>query len=167
MELLDALGINFKLLIIQATGFILLLFILKKYLFGRIMGIIRARTEEVHATYEKTEKDRNEAERLKATYQTRLSEAAAEADRKVQDAVKEAKAISNDIINKSNEKALEIKSKAEMDIEFARKQALTNVREQVVNLTLLASSRLIAQSVNEETAKRLVDDVINEVGGLS
>lgn len=167
MGLLDALGINFKLLIIQATGFILLLFILKKFLFGRIMGIIRARTEEVQATYEKTEKDRDEAEKLKTSYQARLSEANAEADRKVQDAVREAKVISNDIINESNEKASEIKSKAEMDIEFARKQALANVREQVVNLTLLTSSKLIAQSVNEETAKRLVDEVINEVGGLA
>ena len=128
MELLDALGINFKLLIIQATGFILLLFILKKYLFGRIMGIIRARTEEVQSTYEKSEKDRDEAEKLKASYQARLSEANVEADRKVQDAVREAKAISNDIINKSNEKASEIKSKAEMYIEFSRKQALANVR---------------------------------------
>ena len=167
MELLDALGINFKLLIIQATGFILLLFILKKYLFGRIMGIIRARTEEVQSTYEKSEKDRDEAEKLKASYQARLSEANVEADRKVQDAVREAKAISNDIINKSNEKASEIKSKAEMDIEFARKQALANVREQVVNLAMLTSSKLIAQSVNEETAKILVDEVITEVGGLA
>ncbi|MGR3317964.1 MAG: F0F1 ATP synthase subunit B [Candidatus Anammoxibacter sp.] len=167
MELLNALGINFKLLIIQATGFLMLLFILKKFLFGRIMKIIKARTDEVKETYAKTEKDRDDAEKLKMSYQKRLTESNAEADTKIQDAVKEAKFISDDIINKSNDKANEIKSKAQADIEYERKQALESVREQVVNLTILASAKLIEQSINEDTAKKLVDEVVNEVGGLS
>ena len=167
MELLDALGINFKLLIIQAAGFLILLFILKKFLFGRILALIKARTEDIQNTYDKTDKDREEAEKLRIAYQSKLQEAKAEADRKIQDAVKEAKEVSDGIINKSNEKAAEIKSKAEIDIEFTKKQALASVRDHVVNLTILSTSRLIEQSVNEETAKKLVDNVVNEVGGLT
>ncbi len=167
MELLNALGINFKLLIIQGAGFLLLLFILKKFLFGKILGIIKARTDEVKDTYEKTEKDRADAEKLRISYQTKLTEANEEADKKIQDAVREANETSTGIINSSNEKAAEIKAKAQQDIEYTRKQALANVREQVVNLTALASAKLIGQSVSEETAKKLVDEVINEVGGLS
>jgi len=167
MELLGALGINFKLLIIQGAGFLLLLLILKKFLFGRIMGMINARTEEVKQTYEKTEKDLSDAAKLKTSYQTKLTEANAEADKKIQDAVREAKEIGDDIVNKSNQKAVEIKSKAQLDIENERKQALANVREQVINLTMLASAKLIEQSVNEDTAKRLVDEVVSDVGGLS
>ena len=41
------------------------------------------------------------------------------------------------------------------------------MREQVINLTMLASAKLIEQSVNEETAKKLVDEVVNDVGGIS
>ncbi|MGR3219313.1 MAG: F0F1 ATP synthase subunit B [Candidatus Anammoxibacter sp.] len=167
MELLETLGINFKLLIIQGTGFLLLLFILKKFLFGRIMAMIKARTDEVKETYKKTEKDRDDAEKLRVSYQKKLTEANKEADIKIQDAVKEAKIISDDIINKSNEKAVEIKSKAQTDIEYERKQASESVRVQVVNLTILTSAKLIEQSINEDVAKKLVDEVVSEVGGLS
>lgn len=167
MELLNALGINFKLLIVQATGFLILLFILKKFLFGRILAMINARTKEVKDTYEKTESDRKDAEENKIIYQKRLKEASAEADRKIQEAVKEARVIAEDIIRKANDNAVEIKAKAEAEIEFSRKQALSGVRDQVVDLTILSSSRLIEQSVSADTAKRLVDDVITEVGGLN
>lgn len=167
MELIDSLGINAKLLIVQGVGFLILLFVLKKFLFSRILNVIKTRADEVKETYDKTEKDRREAERLKIAYQERLREANKEADRKIQEAVKEARGISDDIIRKSNENAAEIKTKAQTEIEFARRQALADVREYVVNLTILSSSRLIEQSVSEDTAKRLVNNVINEAGGLA
>lgn len=167
MELIDSLGINAKLLIVQGVGFLILLFVLKKFLFSRILNVVKTRADEVKETYDKTEKDRREAERLKIAYQERLREANKEADRKIQEAVKEARGISDEIIRKSNENAAEIKTKAQTEIEFARRQALADVREYVVNLTILSSSRLIEQSVSEDTAKRLVNNVINEAGGLA
>ncbi len=167
MELIDALGINAKLLIIQGVGFLILMFVLKKFLFGRILDVIRARTEEVKSTYDKTESDRQEAEKLKTSYQQKLKDASVEAGRKIEAAVIEAKSMSDEIIKKSNESAVDMKSKAEREIELSRKQALAGVRDQVVNLTMLASSKLIEQSVEEDTAKKLVDEVVAEVGGIS
>lgn len=167
MELIESLGINAKLLIIQGVGFLVLLFVLKKYLFGRILDAIKARTDEVKETYDKSEKDREEAEKCKIEYQKKLKEAGIEADRKIQEAIKEAKSVADDIVQKSNESAADIKAKAQNEIEYARKQALADVRNQVVNLTILSSSKLIEQSVNDDTARKLVDDVINDVGGLN
>lgn len=167
MELINALGINAKLLIVQAVGFLILLFILKKFLFSRILAVIRARTEEVRGTLEKTEMDRDTAERLRIAYENRLADAKEEANRKIQDAVKEANNIADGIVKKAHDEVIEIKSKARTDIELSRKMALVDVRNQVVSLTLLASSRLIEQSISEDTARRLVNNVINEVGGLS
>jgi F-type H+-transporting ATPase subunit b len=48
-----------------------------------------------------------------------------------------------------------------------RKKALAEVRNQVIDLTILSSSRLIQQSMQRNTAEKLVDDVIKEVGKLS
>ncbi len=47
------------------------------------------------------------------------------------------------------------------------KKALAEVRNQVIDLTILSSSRLIQQSMQRKTAESLVDDVIKEVGKLS
>jgi F0F1-type ATP synthase membrane subunit b/b' len=48
-----------------------------------------------------------------------------------------------------------------------RKKALAEVRSQVVDLTILSTSRLIKQTTKRETAEKLVDDVIKGVGKLS
>lgn len=167
MELINALGINSKLLIIQAVGFLILLFILKRFLFGRILSLIRARTEEIRGTFEESERDREEAKRLRIDYENKILEAKEEANKRIQDAVKEGNNIVNGIIKKGHEDAAKIKAKAEVDIEIARKNALADIRNQVVTLTLLTSSMLIKQAINEETAQKLVDNVISEVGGLS
>ena len=47
MDILDSLGVNFKAIIVQAVGFLILLFILKKYLFGRISAMLKERSEGV------------------------------------------------------------------------------------------------------------------------
>lgn len=72
MDILNTLGINFKSIIIQGTGFLILLFVLKKFLFGKISAVIKARTDEVRSTYEKIEKDRAEAENIKSKEDTKV-----------------------------------------------------------------------------------------------
>ena len=59
------------------------------------------------------------------------------------------------------------KARAQLNIEIERKKALAEVRNQVVDLTILSTSKLIKQSTKRETAEKLVDDVITGVGNLS
>ena len=86
-NLLEALGVNFKMVIIQAAGFLFLLFLLKKFLFGKIKDVIKARADEIKDTYKKSEDDRAEAERLKGEYQQKAVKADEEAEAKIQVAV--------------------------------------------------------------------------------
>ncbi len=107
MEFLNALGFNFKMVFMQAVGFLLLLFLLKKFLFGKIKDIIKARSDEIKETYKKSEDDRAEAENLKEEYQKKSLEADKEAEGKIQAAVESAKKYSNEIIKKGQEKVAE------------------------------------------------------------
>lgn len=166
-NLLKALGVNFKMILIQAAGFILLLLLLKKFLFGKIKDMIRARSDEIKETYRKSEEDRAEAEKLKEDYQKKVLEAEREAEEKIQAAVVTAKELAEGIVAKSRKDAEEIMSKAQLNIDLERKKALAEVRNQVVDLTVFASARLIQQSIDQGTAERLVDDVISEVEKLS
>jgi F-type H+-transporting ATPase subunit b len=166
-NLLNALGVNFKMVIIQAVGFIFLLLLLKKFLFGKIKDMIKARSDEIKETYRKSDEDRAEAGKLKEDYQKKVLEAEREAEEKIQAAVVNAKELSDGIVSKSHKDAEEIMSKAQLNIDLERKKALAEVRNQVVDLTVYASARLIQQSMDHGTAERLVDDVISEVEKLS
>ena len=167
MDILDSLGVNFKAIIIQAVGFLILLFILKKYLFGRISAMLKERSEGVKNEYTKIENDKVEAERLRIEYQRKLSEAEAEAVKRIQEAVNEGSRVSEEIIKRAKEEIEWMKVKAQEGIDQERKKALADIRNQVVTLSILASSRLIRQSISVQTAEKLVDDFIEEIGELS
>jgi len=167
LEILNNLGINFKSIIIQGIGFLILLFVLKKFLFGKISAMIKARTEEVKNTYEKTEKDRAEAEQMKIDYQKKLSEAEVEAAKRIQEAINEGSRVSEEIIKRAKEEVELMKIKAQEGIDQELKKALADIRNQVVTLSILASSRIIRQSISSQTAEKLVDDFIEEIGELS
>ena len=166
MDILNSLGVNIKAIIIQAVGFLILLFILKKYLFGKISAMINERSEGVKKVYTKIENDKAEAERLKIEYQRKLSDAEAEAVKRIQDAVNEGSRISEEIVKRAKEEIELMKGKAKEGIDQERKKALAEIRNQVVTLSLLASSRLIRQSISAQTAEKLVDDFIEEIGEL-
>jgi len=166
LDILDSLGVNFKAIIIQAVGFLILLFILKKYLFGRISAMLKERSEGVKNEYTKIENDKVEAERLRIEYQRKLSDAETEAVKRIQEAVNEGSRVSEEIIKRAKEEIELMKVKAKEGIDQERKKALAEIRNQVVTLSLLASSRLIRQSISSQTAEKLVDDFIEEIGEL-
>ncbi len=166
MDILNTLGVNIKAIIIQAVGFLVLLFVLKKYLFGKVSAIIKERSEGVKNVYAKIENDKAEAERLRIEYQRKLSDAETDAVKRIQEAVNEGNRVSDEIIKRAKEEIELMKIKAKEGIDQERKKALADIRNQVVTLSVLASSRIIRQSISSQTAEKLVDDFIEEIGEL-
>ncbi len=164
---LDALGVDFKMVFIQVVGFLLLLLLMKKFLFGKIKDVIKARADEIKDTYKKSEDDRAEAAGLKEEYRKQAIKADEAAEEKIQAAVVKAKEVGDEMIKEAHQAVADEKTKAQLNIELERKKALAEVRNQVVELTILSTSRLIKQSASRETAEKLVDDVIKGVGTLS
>ena len=166
MDILNTLGVNIKAIIIQAVGFLVLLFVLKKYLFGKVSAIIKERSEGVKNVYAKIENDKAEAERLRIEYQRKLSDAETDAVKRIQEAVNEGNRVSDEIIKRAKEEIELMKIKAKEGIDQERKKALADIRNQVVTLSVLASSRIIRQSISSQTAEKRVDDFIEEIGEL-
>ncbi|MBF8277759.1 MAG: atpF [Candidatus Brocadiaceae bacterium] len=167
MDILNTLGIDIKSVIIQGVGFLILLFVLKKYLFGKISAMIKARTEEVKNTYAKTEQDRVDAANLVKEYQKKLAEAEASAAKKVQEAINEGRKLSEELFKRAHHEVEQMKVRAQESIDRERNKAIAEIRSQVVALSIMASSRIIQQTISHQSAEKLVDDFIEEIGVLS
>jgi F-type H+-transporting ATPase subunit b len=141
--------------------------LLYKYALPAITGILDARQEKIKGDIDQAEKLREDTERLKEEYQKKVIKADEEAEGKIQVAVVKAKEISDEIVKEAHQAATDDRAKAQLGIDIERKKALAEVRNQVIDLTILSSSRLIKQTTHRETAEKLVDDVIKEVGNLS
>jgi len=166
-EALSALGVNIKIVIIQAIGFLILLWLMKKFLFGRIQGIMQKRREEVLEGYERNERARQELEELKNTYEARLANIESEATQKMEQAVKEAQKLAQEILTTTRQEAEEMRERAIYDINQEKKKALTEIRDEVVNLSMELTTKMIQKSMDKKTAEKLVDDFIGDFGGLN
>ena len=61
-ELFHDLGIDPKIIASQIIGFVLLWMLLKKFLFGPVMGLVKSREAEIKATHDAADSDRATAE---------------------------------------------------------------------------------------------------------
>ena len=131
-------------------SFIILMVILYKYALPSITEILDARQEKIKGDIDQAEKLRGDAERLKGEYQRNVIKAEEEAEGKIQAAVIKAKEISDGIVKESHQAAADNRAKAQLGIDIERKKALAEIRNQVVDLTILSSSRLIQQSIQKK-----------------
>ncbi|MCK5552924.1 MAG: F0F1 ATP synthase subunit B [Deltaproteobacteria bacterium] len=166
-EALTALGLNIKIVIVQALGFLILLWLMKKFLFGRIQDIMHRRREEVVEGYEKNERARQELEELKKTYEESLANIEHEALQKMDQTVKESQKLAQEILTTTRQEADEMRGRAVYDINQEKKKALAEIRDEVVNLSMQLTTKMIQKSMDKKTAGKLVDDFIGEFGGLN
>ena len=149
------------------VSFSILMVILYKYALPAITGILDARQEKIKGDIDQAEKLREDAEKKLAEYQEKLQFAFQKSEEVVNDAVKKSEEIHKKKLGQTLAEKEKILSDARKTIDIERKKALAEVRNQVVDLTVYASARLIQKSINHDTAEKLVDDVISEVEKLS
>ena len=163
MDILNSLGINFKVVLVQIVAFLLLFWILKKFLFTRIAEHMQSRSEEIKNTFDKIEKDKQEVERLTKEYQQKIAEIEKEAYAKIQEAVKEGISAKNEIVTQAQTQAQKELKKAKDEIGREKEKAILELRNEVINLSLKAAEKLLDTSMDEKTNSKLVDKFLTDI----
>jgi len=165
-DILEQLGINFKLLFIQLIGFLILLWLMKKFLWGRVLDMIQNRTAEIKNAFDTNEKTRSEVNALKVEYEQKLTQARAEAESIVKSAVEQAEREGRAVIETTRQEAEQLRLKGLADIEQEKKRVIADIRSEVLQLSVEIAGRLLARQVDSSDVDRLTDEVISEIGGM-
>jgi F-type H+-transporting ATPase subunit b len=156
-------GLDLKLILTNALGFLLLLFVLRKVAWGRLLGAIDERRDLIRREVEATEQLKAEAERLRRDYDERIKTIDAEARARLQAAIHDAERIAGEIRQQADARARDLVAHAERRIAQEQAKALVELREEIVRLTLLATERVLKESLDGERQRRLIRDFIAEV----
>lgn len=162
-ELINNLGIDPKTIIIQAFGFLIVLFILWKFAFGRVGGIIENRRNEIANRMKKLEADQKELERLQSETQKRLDEIEAESHARIQAAIEEANAERQKLLEQARRDSEQILQRAEEEIQCAKESAIMELRSKVADLAIEAVGKIFDVALDEERHRKLVDDFISRL----
>lgn len=164
MDFLKQLGITPELLLTQIIGFLILMFLLWRFAFGKIFGILDERRDTIQASYDQLDADRAAMEQTRRDYEARLAGIEAEAREKIQAAVQEAQALRGNLISDAQKQVETILAQGRNESERERQKAFLEMRQQIVALAIGAAGKVVGESLNDARQNKLVDDFITGVG---
>ncbi|TVR79211.1 MAG: F0F1 ATP synthase subunit B [Chitinophagaceae bacterium] len=154
---------GFGLVFWSAIAFLVVLWILKKFAWGPILGALQDRESSIEASLKAAEEARKEMADLKADNERILNEARAERN----EIIKEAKELKESIINeakdKSREEAAKIIEAAKADIQNEKMAAITDIKNQAGLMAIEIAKQVLKKELKDnEAQEKYVDELIND-----
>jgi F-type H+-transporting ATPase subunit b len=143
--------------------FLFTMWVLSKLAFPKIQEALDKRAATIAESIDAAERQRKESDELLVEYRSRLAEAREQADDIMARARKAAETAEAEATTAGKEKREELVEAAKRDIEAETRRSLDQIRQEIADLTVLATERVTRKSLNDEDQKRLVEDALSEV----
>ena len=153
--------------VVNILAFLLLLAILKKFAWGSLLKLIDERRARIDSEFAGIEKTKLELERLKQDYQAHLGRIEEEARAKIQQAVNDGRRVASEIEEEARGHARDTLEKAKEAIGLEVAKARVELKEQVVDLAIQATHKILQQNLDEETDRRMIEAFIREIDTLA
>ncbi|MDQ7093030.1 F0F1 ATP synthase subunit B [Desulfosporosinus sp. PR] len=147
-------------------SFLLLVWLLKAKAWGPLMSIMEERRTHIESMISQAENERKQAEQIKREYQEEMRKARQEAQEVIAKATKVSEVRAAEILAESHEEAEKIKKSALVDIERERDRAISEVKAQVADLSVLVAEKIIRQKLDIKGQGALIEQFIQEVGEM-
>jgi F-type H+-transporting ATPase subunit b len=156
--------INLPQLVTQILGFLIVLWILGKYAWPRVLGFIEERQHKIATDLQHAEFEREEASRLKSDLEKELRGIEAQARARIQEAVTEGQKIAGDVKASAQKEATERLQRVAEEIERERAKAAVALKEDLINMAITTSEKILREKLDDKTQRRLVEEFITEAG---
>jgi F-type H+-transporting ATPase subunit b len=143
--------------------FLITLWVLKRYAFGPIQRTIDERRERIRQAIEEADKAREEARGLLEEHRKLVGRAKSDAEEILAEARK---------VAESNERRMREETEAERQrrleetrrqIEAETRRALEQIRAEVVDLSLLAASKVTRKTLDDADHRRLIEEAVGDL----
>jgi len=163
MEVLEQLGIEWRVMVVNLAGFLVLLALLKKFAFGPINNILAERERAVDADIDEAERAKEMALADKRAMEEELAKLDERAAAIVADAEKEAEERRQELVARAREQSQQIVAEGERSVEIATRRAREQLRQETAEIAIEVSERALRQALNEQRQAALVDAFISDI----
>lgn len=160
MQVLESLGIEWQVLVLQIVAFGVVFAALKAFAFKPLGAIVKQRADEVAGHLSSAEGHAAEQQRLRGELEERLSHIHEEARAQVKKAVDEAREVREQMLADARSEAERFLSRAQAEIENRRRSAVKETRDQLADLAVMAAGKAIGGALDERAHRRVIDDFI-------
>ena len=145
MELLTALGVDWKTFIAQLVNFLILYWILRKFALGKIIGFIQKRQDEIDSGVKNAQLAQQALDQAK----TQQEEILTNARKKAKNIIGEAKQLGQiqeeKIVQEAKEKAKKIIDSGERQVKVAKEKMILEAKSELTDIITIGLKNLITE----------------------
>ena len=142
--------------------FLVLLFLLKKFAWGPLLAALDDRQRMIQESLDGAKEAKQELERLQEESREIISQARSEAQAIVAKSKSEGEKLRAELKQSARAEADTILVEAEKQIQVEKEKAVAQIKNEVVELSLLVASRLISKSLSREDSQSLVEESLRK-----
>ena len=155
---------NLQWLIVTGIGFILIAWLVGKFIIPMIGGMLDERKKSIVDAAAQVESTMHEAEQMRNDYKSRLDGIQEETRIRLEAAVKEAEALEQQIRQETDRDAKNVIQRGYDEVSRERAKAYLRLKEQFVNDVVNAAQYAAQRTLGDADKNRLVDEFIDNVG---
>ena len=150
-------------IITHIIGFLIVLWILKKFAWRPLLNVMDQRHQKIASEFKRIEDISQEAQQRREEYESRIRLIETEAREHINAAVNEGRRVASEIQANARRDAEKIREKARATCEIEVAKAREQLREEVVNLTLLATEKIIHERLDDEKHRALITEFVDQL----
>jgi F-type H+-transporting ATPase subunit b len=149
------------------VGFALLMAVMVRKVFPILNETLENRQRAIQGQLEQAEAARQQAEKLRREYESKLADAREQAAKIIEDTRAQAEGLRADLLKRAEEEARQIVERARAEQQAERSRLIQDLRGQVAELSLSIARKIVQQELDGGRHAQLVDDYINQLSSLN
>jgi F-type H+-transporting ATPase subunit b len=143
--------------------FLITLFVLKRFAFGPIQNMLDERRERIRRAIGEADSARDEARKLLEEHRSLIGQARGQAEGILTEARRVAEAQRQRVKDETEADRRRRLEETQRQIEAETQRALTQIRTEVAELTLVATAKVTGKVLEHEDHRRLIEDAIKDL----
>ena len=155
-----ALGFNLPGLAAQLINFLILLIVLRLFLYRPVLRVLEERRNRIEQGLSQADRAAEQAAASEAEARRIAELAQVQGREAIQRAQEAADRLRGELEERARQEADQIVTRARQEVRAERDRAIQQLHEQFADLTVTAAERVIGQSVDRSAHQRLIDEVL-------
>ena len=160
MDIFGSLGVNFTAVIWHMVNFLILLWVLKRFLFTPVLNMLDARATRIRESMEQAEAVRAETARLETESREILDKARQEAQQLLGQANRNSERIIAEARQTAQQEAERLVERARSELAREQQQAFDELRQQIADLAIAAASQVLRRSLDANQHRELLREFV-------
>ncbi len=157
-----SLGINLPLLVVFVINFIVLLVLLRLFLYKPVLKMLDERARRTKEAMDLAEATKKEYEQARVEVQRQIDQGRQEAQALINQALQTGERLKDESRQEAAKQAQAMIERTRAELESEREKIVDNLRKEFVEIAIAAAEKVIQETLDKEKHRKLIEETLQQ-----